>query len=115
MLLMERRKLLRYFRHTDWKIPPKSTCPATSLSAQQTSLRHNVMHKHSNSSTWFYSFTHPLQYPNQKGNVDCSMRFDFIVVVTVRMANMQDVTSCSLVDMYCSFGKICCRHREASV
>ena len=76
MLLMDRRKQLCYFRHTDWKILPQSHL-ATDVT--HCTLRHNSMHKHYTSYPLFYSFTHSfLSISNQKDNVDCNVIFYFI-------------------------------------
>jgi len=71
---MDRRKLLCYFRHTDWKILPQSHLASD---VTQCTLKHNLMHKHYTSCPWFYSLPHSFQYPNQKDNVDCNVRLYF--------------------------------------
>jgi len=75
MLLMDRRKLLCYFRHTDWKILPQSHLASD---VTHCTLRHNLMHKHYTSYPWFYSLNYFFQYRNQKDNVDRNVRSNFI-------------------------------------
>jgi hypothetical protein len=104
MLLMDRRKLLCYFRHTDWKILPQSHL-ATDVT--HCTLRHNLMHKHYTSYPWFYSLTHSFQYPMKRAMSTVMWDFILSAVVTVRITNIRDVTPCILVDIYRRFRRTC--------
>jgi len=107
MLLMDRRKLLCYFRHTDWKILPQSHLASD---VTHCTLRHNLMHKHYTSYPWFYSLTQSLiSFNIQIKRTMSTVMWDLILsaVVTIRITNIRDVTPCILVDIYRRFRRTC--------